>query len=352
MAWRVNIRIAIIAAFSLAWSASCSGQTTKAGVASQEVTATGQQANAPARISGTVIDSTGAVVPRAAVQLKDEKTTGQSALTDDQGEFSFSDLVLGPFQLTITANGFATQGFSGVLRPGEIEQIPPIMLNIATARTTVQVGLPEVEIAEEQIKTEEKQRVLGIVPDFYVSFVPNAAPLDFRQKFDLAWKTSVDPFTFTLAAGIAGVQQAQNSFGGYGQEAGGYAKRYGANYADLVTSTFIGDAILASVLKQDPRYFYKGAGSTKSRAFYAIANAVICKGDNGHWQPNYSRVLGHLAGAGILNLYYPASDRHGATLTFENAAIGIGGSAVADLFQEFLVRKLIAKNHKGISFGP
>ena len=112
------------------------------------------------------------------------------------------------------------------------------------------------------------------------------------------------------------------------------------SYADTVTGTFIGSAILPSLLKQDPRYFYKGTGSTRSRILYAIANSVICKGDNGHWQPNYSGILGSLAAGGISNLYYPAQDRDGAELTFENALIGIGNGAAANLLQEFLIRKL------------
>jgi hypothetical protein len=342
--------VAVVAC--LAWAASCLPLLAQVGVISQYATPSSQAASAHesvGKIGGTVIDSTGALVSGATVRLTKDRTADQTVSTDNQGQFSFGSVAPGPYQLTITANGFATQTFSGDLSPEEIQQVPPIMLNIATAVTTVEVGIPQVEVAEEQIKAQEKQRVLGVIPDFYVSFVPNAAPLNFRQKFELAWRSATDPFTFTLAGGIAGVQQAQNYFGAYGQEGGGYAKRYGATYADLVTSTLIGDALLASVFKQDPRYFYKGAGSKKSRAFYAIANAVICKGDNGHWQPDYSRVLGHLAAGGISNLYYPASDRHGPALTFENAAIGVAGSAVGNLFQEFVVRRFIPKAHKGIS---
>jgi ABC-type enterobactin transport system permease subunit len=67
---------------------------------------------------------------------------------------------------------------------------------------------------------------------------------------------------------------------------------------------------------------------------------VICKGDNGHWQFDYSAILGGLASGGISNLYYPASDRNGVGLTFENALIGIGANAAANLLQEFLIRKL------------
>jgi hypothetical protein len=102
----------------------------------------------------------------------------------------------------------------------------------------------------------------------------------------------------------------------------------------------IGGAILPSLLKQDPRYFYKGTGSTGSRILYALANAVVCKGDNGHWQPDYSGLLGSLAAGGISNLYYPSSNRSGVGLTFENTLIGIGGSGIGNLFQEFLIRRL------------
>ena len=143
-----------------------------------------------------------------------------------------------------------------------------------------------------------------------------------------------------MVGAIAGLQQAQNDFSGYGQGTQGYAKRYGASYANVVSGTFLGSAILPSLLKQDPRYFYKGTGTRRSRILYALANAVICKGDNGHWQANYSNILGNFAAGGISNLYYPAEDRNGAGLTFENGLIGIGATGAANLFQEFVVKKL------------
>jgi hypothetical protein len=236
--------------------------------------------------------------------------------------------------------GFATQTFVGNLRSGESYLVPEIVLPIASASTEIRVVPSQTEeVAEAQIKEEEKQRALGFIPNFYVSYIPNAAPLTPKQKFELAGKTIVDPVTFGLTGVAAGVQQANNNFGGYGQGAQGYAKRYGAAYADTVTSTLIGSALLPSLLKQDPRYFYKGTGSKRSRLLYAVANSVICKGDNGKWQPNYSSILGSLAAGGISNLYYPANDR-GAGLTFENTLIAIGATAAANVLQEFVVRKL------------
>ena len=191
--------------------------------------------------------------------------------------------------------------------------MPAAAMGVATTVTDVEVGVSQVEVAEEQMKVEEQQRVLGVLPNFYVSYIPDAAPLTSKQKFKLAWRTVIDPFTLVFVAGAAGVEQAQDHFEGYGQGAQGYAKRVGAGYGDTLTGTFIGGAILPSILKQDPRDFYKGTGSVRSRFLYAIANAFICKGDNKRWQPNYSNILGSLAAGGISNLHHPrriAMERH------------------------------------------
>ena len=244
--------------------------------------------------------------------MQEDRSTSVETQSGDDGQFSFGNIASGPFQLTFTAEGFAPQTSSGTLQEGETYTAPRIVLILATKKTEVRVEVPRVEVAEEQIKEQEKQRVLGIVPNFYVTYVPNAAPLTSKQKFELAWKSTLDPVTFILTGAIAGAQQANNTFSGYGQGAQGYAKRYGADYADAVSSTFIGSAILPSLLKQDPRYFYKGSGSVRSRILYAIANAVICKGDNGRWQADYSDILGSLASGALSNLYYPPQDRNGA----------------------------------------
>ncbi len=261
-------------------------------------------------------------------------------LSGDDGQFSFANIAPGPFQLTITSAGFETQVSSGILHSGEIYIVPQVVLAVAPAIAEVRVVPSPIEVAEDQIKAEEKQRVLGVIPNFYVSYVQNAVPLTSKQKLELAWKATVDPVNLGVNGVIAGIEQAQNDFSGYGQGAQGYAKRYGAAYADFVAGTYIGGAILPSLLKQDPRYFYKGTGSKRSRILYAIANSVICKGDNGRWQANYSGILGSLAAGGISNLYYPAKNREGAELTFENGLIGIGANAAVNLLQEFVIRKL------------
>jgi Carboxypeptidase regulatory-like domain len=313
---------------------------------------------APGSIQGAVVDQSGAVISGARVDLardaagnggmgrdrtEEDPSRGQEVLSGGDGQFSFVNVPPGPFRLTITSPGFDTQTSSGVLLAGEIHTVPQIGLSVAENVTDVQVLLTPTQVAEAQLKDEEKQRVLGVIPNFYVTYDPHPLPLDPKQKFELAWKTTVDPVNFAIVGGIAGVQQAMNVFPGYGQGAQGYAKRYGASFADGAIGTFIGSAILPSLLKQDPRYFYKGTGSKQSRIIYAIVNSVICKGDNGRWQANYSNILGNLAAGGISNLYYPSQSRNGLGLTFENTAIGIGATAGANLVEEFLMRRLTPK---------
>jgi carboxypeptidase family protein len=282
----------------------------------------------------------GAVIAGALVKVsRQDPPLNQETTSDSDGQFYFVGIAPGPFQLTVTSPGFAMQTLSGTLHSGEDFSVPPVEMTVAGSASEVRVSMTPVEVAEAEIKDEEKQRVLGVIPNFYVTYNPAAVPLHPRQKFELAWKLTIDPVNFGVTAAIAGIQQATNSFSGYGQGAQGYGKRLGAAYADSVTSTFIGGAILPSLFKQDPRYFYKGTGMRRSRVFYALANAVICKGDNGHWQANYSAILGSLAAGGISNLYYPESDRD-PSVTFENTLIGIGASAANNLLQEFVIRKL------------
>ncbi len=358
MSQQFKSALAVLALVCLHWSSPCLGQAAsqarepaqdQQGHTSPQYQAAAfpapqAPAQQPGSIGGTVVDQSGAIVPGAQVNLtRDNQPADQQAVTGTDGQFLFVNVAPGPFRLAITSAGFAAKTAAGILHSGEIATVPQIVLAVAENITEVQVGVSQIEVAEEQIKVEEKQRVLGAIPNFYVSYVPNAAPLTPKQKFELAAKSVVDPFTFVVVAGTAGVQQAQNHFREYGQGSQGYAKRFGAVYADTVTGTFIGGAILPSLLKQDPRYFYKGTGSKASRSLYAISRAVICKGDNGRWQPDYSNILGSLAAGGISNLYYPPNDREGAELTFENAGIGIGASAVTNLLQEFLIRHLTPK---------
>ncbi len=224
-----------------------------------------------------------------------------------------------------------------VLGAGERRELPIVGTRILT--TTVHVVASVNDVAQSQVEEQETQRVLGIVPNYYSSYIWDAAPMTPKLKFKLGLRATTDPVSFLTAAGLAGVEQKHNTFPGYGQGTEGYAKRFGAAYADAFVGKMVSRAILPTILHQDPRYFYRGSGSVPSRIFYALKAAVVTRGDNGRMQPNYSQVLGNFAASGISNLYRSPGDRT-ASLTFRNGLIMTAGGAVENLLREFLSRKL------------
>ena len=298
-------------------------------------------------LNGTIVDDTGAGIAGATIAISWDRIPARTEVRSrEDGRFSVPHVPAGPFRLTVSEPGFADQTVSGVLRSGDIVNLPPIRLTLAVGTIDVAVTPTSVELAERQIREQEQQRVLGVLPNFHVSYDLHALPLTAGQKFELSWKSRLDPVRFATVGIFAGVQQARGNFAGFGQGASGYTKRYAAAYANLFTGSMITQVLLPSLLRQDPRYFYKGTGSVPARIGYAISRTVIRKGDSGHWQPNYSGILGRLTSGALSNLYYPAQDRKGVRLTLENTAIGIGGAAVGYLAQEFFLRRLTSHSHR------
>jgi uncharacterized lipoprotein YbaY len=331
-AWQAFLHIVGLTVVLLFWASFAAAQSASPNVQQQF-----------GMINGAVLDDTGTAIQGAKVMLSHGTLSASlEAVTGTDGAFSFSNVPPGSFRLTVTAPGFAEQAVSGIVTAGEAATLPPIHLTLAAETVAVEVTPTEV-LAERQIKEQEQQRLFGVVPNFFVSYNPDAVPLTTNQKFELSWKTQLDPVTLGLVAAVAGVQQKQHAYSGFGEGGSGYAKRYGALYATIATRSLITQVLLASVFKQDPRYFYSGTGSTGSRFVYAISRVVIRKGDNGRSQPNYSGILGTIAASGISNFYYPAQNRQSPRLTLENTAIGFAASAVGHLAQEFLFSKLTTR---------
>ena len=322
---RVCVRTAVIACICIMLVASLCAQ---------------QTAPVSGTIQGTVTDSSGAVVEAAIVSLQaPASTTQRTTLTDQTGSFHFSAVEPGAYTLTITAGGFADRTTKVSVISGENPPLPPVVLQIAPAISKVDVGLPPHELALQQVHAEEKQRLLGIFPNFYVSYEPNAAPLTAAQKFQLGLRTLIDPEVILGDAVGAGIDQWHNTDRQFGQGMEGYGRRFGAGYGTSVIHVLIGHTLTQSVFRQDPRYFYKGTGSFGSRFLYAIGTAFVAKGDNGHWQPDYSDMLGGLAAHEISTLYYPTTSRPGLR-AFHSFLLGFSGRASSHLLQEFIYRKL------------
>lgn len=296
-------------------------------------------------IVGTVMDVHGDTVPGATVDLQgaDANDTGQ-LVTHEDGFFQFRLIKPGvPYHVRIAAKNFAEWASPAItIHPGQFKIVTDIQLRVATEQTTVQVTYNPVEVATEQLKEEETQRVFGIVPNFYVSYEKDPAPLTPKMKFQLALRVATDPVTAAGVALVSASKQAANS-PSYGQGWAAYGKRVGATATDGFSDIMIGGAILPSLLHQDPRYFYQGTGTTGSRIRHALFSPFIARGDNGKWQPNYSSIGGDLASSGLANLYYPRSDR-GVGLVFSNFAIGTAERMGASLAQEFIIGKITRRS--------
>jgi hypothetical protein len=300
-------------------------------------------AEGSASVAGTVLDVSGATVSGADVSLiHGDGTQLLTMVSEANGEFSFTKIPAGSYLVTVNAKGFApftSAEFAVALQ--QAYEVPDVSLSIEATNMEVTV-LPTDLIAAGQLRAEEKQRLIGVIPNFYTSYIPDAAPLTWKQKFSLAVRNGVDPIAFIGIGLGAGIEQATNAYAGYGQGAAGYGKRYAARFVDGRSSDFLTHAVFPALLRQDPRYFYQGSGSLKSRLMHALGSPFVTRSDSGRTVPNSSFLLGDICSGALSNLYYPKADR-GANLVFTNAAVGLAGRLGTNLIREFL-SKLLTKN--------
>jgi hypothetical protein len=189
---------------------------------------------------------------------------------------------------------------------------------------------------------ETQQKMFGFVPNFYTVYdSANAAPLSSRLKFQLAVRTSFDPVTLGGVAFVAGVKQLAET-PNYRLGAAGYGQRLGATAATGITDILIGGAALPALLHQDPRYFYQGTGTKRSRLMHALSTAVITRGDNGKNQFNYSSVGGDLATSSLQLTYFPQSNRTAGAFAGQ-FALATTERTLNAIAQEFLFARFTSK---------
>jgi hypothetical protein len=307
-----------------------------------------QQIDAPmpqrSSVQGTVTDVENGVVPGATITVTNTVSkTERTVQANESGWFEVKDLEPSvAYQVTIRAQGFAdwtSPAFTP--KPGEAAELDDVKLKISVVETTV-VALTVEQLARQEVTAAEKQRVLGIVPNFYVVYDQHPVALTTKLKFELAWKASTDSITILSDLAYAGMLQAGDT-PDFQQGAKGYAQRAGASYAQSFSNIMLGGAILPSIFHQDPRYFYQGDRfSGKSRTLHAFSAPFICMGDNGHRQLNISSIGGDLTSGALTEAFYPASNR-GPGLVFYNTLINTGGRIANALAQEFILPRFTKK---------
>ena len=309
-------------------------------------TASPSTAARTASIRGQISDVNGGIVPGASVSILTSAGVGvqgkplRQATADGEGRFVLDDLQPGTYNLRIDATGL--QSFEPppvLLKANEQYVLPDTALPLATSSQSVDVVATRNEIAEEELNGEIKQRVLGILPNFYTSYVWDAAPLSTRQKFRLTFRSLTDPWIFISTGITAGIQQEQGTYPEYGTGASGYAERYASAYGDVLAGRLIGSAILPAIFHQDPRYFYRGTGGIPRRTLHALVSSVAARSDRGGVEPNYTHTLGNFAAGYLSQAWHQGSDS-GLTLALDNTLIGIGDTALHNLLEEFLYKHI------------
>jgi hypothetical protein len=296
-------------------------------------------AQATRSIQGKVTDSSGTAILGAVVTVQDADGNSRLTVTDVEGAFQIAFLPAGNYSVKISASGLSDWTASDVI-VSQTEESKPLLavMQIAPVKFTVSAILPTEEVAQQQLKHETQQRVLGVIPNYFVAYENNAAPLSTKQKFDLSFKLLIDPATFAAAGITAGIQQSMNSYHQFGQGSEGYAKRYAAAYGTAATNLLITSVAADSVLHQDPRYFYSGTGTKAQRAWYAVKSAFRARGDNGKWQPPYAGLIGTVAAAEISDLYYPGS-RTQYTLLGRSLMFHFAGLVGLNLGEELFLKR-------------
>jgi Carboxypeptidase regulatory-like domain len=291
-------------------------------------------------IQGKVTDASGASIFGAVITVEDTNGDSHLTVTDGDGGFQIAGLTPGKYNVKISASGLSDWTASDVPASNTPESQPLLaVMQVVPNVTSVTVGLSPEEKAQEQVKQELQQQVLGVIPNYFVAYESNAAPLSLNQKFHLSFKTLIAPATFAAVGITAGIQQIRNSYWQFGQGTKGYAERFGADYGTTATNLLITSVLADSVLHQDPRYFYSGLGTKKQRAWYAIKSAFLSKGNNGKWQPAYAGLAGTIAASEISNLYDPGS-RTQYTLLGRGLMFHFAGLIGLNLAEEFLLKKV------------
>jgi hypothetical protein len=183
----------------------------------------------------------------------------------------------------------------------------------------------------------QDDRIFGLIPAFQVVQQPDArlAPLTPKQKLELFAKETFDPFTIFGAVAGATFSHITQGDPQYGQGSRAYRQRVGAAYLDLATQNFFGDALLATIFKEDPRYYRLGPEhSFLARLGYSVSRVVVTRTDSGKNRFSFASVLGTGMGIALSNAYYPQSDHNRAEMV-SRVETSFTSSAVSNLLPEF-----------------
>src|SRR5258708_38513424 len=232
------------------------------------------------------------------------------------------------------------------MRPGpSAVRLIAVLVAVAAAAEAQQEpkpkDLPDAPVAKQETTPQKHENrfnttveILGRRSNFFHKIATTAGPLSNRQKFELFADESVAPSRFLSSAAGAGIGQARNSLPGYGQEMGGYGKRFGSSMATGASNNFFGTFVFASVLHRDPRYFVTLHGGAGHRVGYALSRIVVSRTDEGREGVNWPGILGPLVAETLANSYLPVKEQPGGR-TMQRYGIRIGLNTASNALREY-----------------
>ena len=295
-------------------------------------------------VSGVVKDIGGTPVGDATVKLAGAAGAAREAVTDDAGAFRLDALPAGAYTVTVSAEGLENGSVTVTLAEGERKALPVFLLPVATVKSEV-TAVSQKQMADIQIAEEEKQRLFGILPNFYVAYDEDTVPLDTGQKYKLAVRTAIDWTVFVSVAVTSGIQQGVGTPHEWNQNLTGYGQRFGANLAGTEVGIFLEGAVLPGVFHQDPRYFYKGKGTVRSRVWWALKQTVEQRGDNGRWQPGYANITGDVASSAVTTELFPQNNINWGKTVGVNLGLALVGDAIGNVLEEFVFNHVTTRKH-------
>jgi hypothetical protein len=201
--------------------------------------------------------------------------------------------------------------------------------------------LPDAPVAKQETAAQKRgnpfNETIGILQRpsiFFPSLAASRGALSGKQKFELFADESVAPSRFVGSAMGAGIGQARNSLSGYGQEWGGYGKRFGSSMATAASNNFFGTFLIASLMHRDPRYFVSLHGGAGRRIGYVLSRIVVARTDDGKNGANWPGILGPLLAESLANSYLPVSEQT-AGRTFQRYGFRVGLNTASDALREY-----------------
>lgn len=134
-------------------------------LAAAPVSLYGQSNNA--RVGGTVVDPSGAALPGASVTIRSLRTgLTNEAVTNSEGRFSFPELPIGEYELSVTLQGFQklVRGDVSLITGQILDLNLPLQVGSVESTVVVTAEVPLVQTANSTVQTSMTERQVQELP--------------------------------------------------------------------------------------------------------------------------------------------------------------------------------------------